>query len=121
MGNPRTVWRLGEISKKFDPDIVFLMETKNSNEVVLKKLDHLQFECHHLVPPIGHGAGGLALFWKPELNLQILDSSPNVIDTVVEFEGKKIYSSFVYRNTDKKLRRELWDHLLGLARNRDDA
>ena len=97
------------------------METKNPDEVVLKKLDHLRYECKHLVSPIGHGAGGLALFWKQELHLKILDSSPNVIDTIIVFEGKKFYSFFVYGNTDKKLRQNLWDHLLGLALSREDA
>ncbi|XP_013583274.1 uncharacterized protein LOC106422427 [Brassica napus] len=71
--------------------------------------------------PIWHGAGGLALFWKQELHLKILDSSPNVIDTIIVFEGKKFYSFFVYGNTDKKLRQNLWDHLLGLALSREDA
>ena len=97
------------------------METKNPNDFVLKKLDHLHYECNHLVPPTGHGAGGLALLWKHELKLQILDSNPNVIDTVIEYEGKKFYSSFVYGNNDKKLRLNLWDYLLGLSLARDEA
>ena len=121
MGNPRTVRRLGEISKKFDPDILFLLETKNLNDVILKKLDHLPYECNLLVPPTGHGAGGLALFWKQELNLQVLNSSPNVIDTVIEFEGKRFYASFIYGNTDRTQRRNLWDQLLDLSNARDEA
>lgn len=59
------------------------METKNPDDYVLKKPDHLHYECNHLVPPTGHGAGGLGLFWKQGLNLKILESSPNVIDTVI--------------------------------------
>ena len=59
------------------------METKNPNAVVLKKMEQLRYDCSHLVPPTGHGAGGLGLFWKQELNLQILDSNPNVINTVI--------------------------------------
>ena len=121
MGNSRTVRRLGEISKKFDPDILFLLETKNPNDVVLKKLDHLRYDCNLLVPPTGHGAGGLALFWKQELNLQVLNSSPNVIDTVIEFEGNRFYASFIYGNTDRTQRRNLWDHLLDLSNARDEA
>ena len=102
LGNPWTVRRLGEILKQFDPDILFIMESKNPNEFVLKKLEHMRYDCNHLVPPTGHGAGGLGLFWKHDLNLQILESTPNVIDTLIEFEGKSFYSSFVYGNPDKK-------------------
>ncbi|KAL0792033.1 hypothetical protein Bca101_008279 [Brassica carinata] len=97
------------------------METKNPDATVLKKLDHLRYECNHLVSPTGHGAGGLGLFWKKDLNLQILESCPNVIDTVVEFEGKRFYSSFIYGNTDKTLRKQLWEKLLKLAETRDEA
>ena len=61
LGNPRTVRRLKEISRKFRPDIMFLIETKNPNDFVLRKCDQLGYEEHHLVPPTGHGAGGLAL------------------------------------------------------------
>ena len=110
-----------EIPKKFDPDILFLMETKNPNDVVLKKLSHLHYDCNHLVPLTGHGARGLGLFWKSELNLHVLDSNPNVIDTVIKFEGKSFYSSFVYGSTDKKQRKVLWDHLLQQALTRDEA
>ena len=110
---------MGEISKEFDPDILFLMETKNPNEFVMKKLEHLRYDCSHLVPPTGHGAGGLGLFWNQDLNLQILESSPNVIDTLIEFEGKQFYSSFVYGNPDRTQRKLLWDHLLSIATARE--
>lgn len=89
--------------------------------MVLKKLQHLRYDCHHLVSPTGHGAGGLGLFWKQELNLQILDSSAHVIDTLIEFEGKKFYSSFVHASTDRNLRNSLWDQLVSKYLMREDA
>ena len=55
------------------------------------------------------------MLWKHGLNVQILDSNPNVIDTLIDYEGKKFFASFVYGNTDRKLRLNLWDHLLRLA------
>lgn len=121
MENPRTVRRLGEISKKYDPDIIFIMESKNPDDVVLKKLQHLRktYDCYHLVPPTGHGAGGLGLFWKQELNLQVLDSSNHVIDTIIEFEGKRFYSSFIHASTDRQQRNLLWDSLLATAAARE--
>jgi len=98
------------------------MESKNPDEVVLKKLEHLRlkYDCHHLVSPTGHGAGGLGLFWKQELNLQILESNAHVIDTIVAFEGKSFYSSFVHGSTDRNQRNLLWDHLVTEAVGRDE-
>lgn len=67
-----------------DPDIFFIMESKNPNEVVLKKFEQLGYEYYDLVPPTGHGAGGLALFWKQEVHLDVLDANANLMDTVIE-------------------------------------
>ena len=122
LGNPRTVRRLGEISKKYEPDIIFIMETKNPDATVLKKLEHLRqrYDCQHLVSPTGHGAGGFGLFWKQELNLQVLDSDTHVIDTVVTFEGKRFYSSFVHGSTDRNERNLLWNRLLVKNEDREE-
>lgn len=88
------------------------METKNPDAFVLSKTESLQYENSHLVAPVGHGAGGLALLWKQEVNLQVLSSNANCIDTRIIFEGKTFYASFIYGDTDKPKRRQLWDHLL---------
>ena len=98
------------------------MESKNPNDVVLKKLEHLRlkYDCHHLVPPTGHGSGGLGLFWKQEVDVQILEANAHVIDTVVSFEGKTFFSSFVHASTDRNTRNALWDNLLIKATDRDE-
>lgn len=103
MGNPNTVRRLKEIEKKFRPNIFFLIETKNPNDFVLQKCEQLGYEEHYLVPPTGHGAGGLALLWRQELNLNVLYSSANVIETQIIYEGKIFYASFVYVNMDEHI------------------
>ena len=119
MGNPWTVQRLGEIRKSIYPDIIFLMETKNPNAFVLDKLKHLGYEYYDLVPPTGHGAGGLALFWKQEIKLEVLEANANLIDTEIEVEGNKFFASFVYGDTDKRQRKQLWEYLVILAVERD--
>lgn len=70
------------------------METKNPDSFVAKKTDKLKYENRVLVPPVGHGAGGLALLWKQEINLQITSTAVNCIDTCIIFEGKKISPPF---------------------------
>lgn len=42
LGNPATVLRLREIHKVNSPDVIFLMETKNPDSVVLEKLQFLR-------------------------------------------------------------------------------
>lgn len=117
--NPWTVRRLKEISRKFRPYILFLIETKNPNDFVLQKCDQLGYEAHYLVPPVGHGAGGLALFWNQKENLSVLYSNANVLETNIEFQGKIFYASFVYGNTDRIQRNGLWNQLLISAEARD--
>ena len=119
MGNPRTVRRLKEMKRDISPDILFLMETKNPDSFVKKKTDSLQYENSLLISPTGHGAGGLALFWKQEIKLQILSSSANCIDASIEFEGKHFFASFIYADTDIPKRRTLWARLIEQSTRRD--
>ena len=95
------------------------METKNPDSFVLKKTEQLTYEHRVLVPPVGHGAGGLALLWKQEVNLQVLSANANHIDTCIEFEGNNFFAFFIYGDTDKPKRRQLWEHIIYLSDSRD--
>lgn len=117
--NPWTVQRLREIVRDISPDIIFLMETKNSKDFVLEKFENLDYEYYELVSPTGHGAGGLALLWKQDIKLDVLDANANVIDTSIKVEGKSFFASFVYADTDRMKRRAIWDHLIELSNARD--
>lgn len=121
LGNPQTVRRLKEIQRTVSPDIMFLSETKNPDPFVLKKTQQLGFENHHLVPPKGHGAGGLAIFWKKEIKLHILSANANFIDTCIEYEGKSFFGAFIYADTDDVTRRLFWQQLVTLMNNRDGS
>ncbi|KAF8085396.1 hypothetical protein N665_0668s0027, partial [Sinapis alba] len=105
LGNSQTVQRLGEIHKLFSQDITFLTETKNSNDFVLCKCTSLDYPNSYLVPPTGHGAGGLALFWKQ--GLQIF------------YENKRFFATFIHADTNYVVRRQLWNELTALTLSRD--
>ena len=68
--------------KKYSPTIIFLMETR-SKEGFLKKLcSKLQTDNVFIVPRTNTG-GGLALYWKNSIDLNVMSSSPTYIDAVV--------------------------------------
>ena len=55
------------------------METKNQDSNVLEVVHWMRYSHHFTVPPVGL-SGGLALFWKEEAHLVVLESSPNIVD-----------------------------------------
>lgn len=67
LGNPLTVGRLQELRKRVDPDVIFLLEMKNPDVVVLQKVESLGYHNHAFVSPHGTASGGLALLWKQEI------------------------------------------------------
>ena len=68
--------------KKHSPSIVFLMKTRSKDSSLKNFHSKLNMENVHIVPWHNTG-GGLALFWKNETFLRILDSSPLHIDSVI--------------------------------------
>ena len=82
LGKSRAVLELTEMVKKYSPNMVFLMETR-SKERYLKNLYHKLDMENLFIVPRHNTRGGLALYWKKELNLQVLNSSPTYIDAAV--------------------------------------
>uniref|UniRef100_A0A0D2ZY75 Endonuclease/exonuclease/phosphatase domain-containing protein n=1 Tax=Brassica oleracea var. oleracea TaxID=109376 RepID=A0A0D2ZY75_BRAOL len=70
----------------------------------------------NMIPP-----RGLGLFWKQGLDLQIVAANANVIDTFIQFQGKKFYSSFVLGSTDRNQRNLLWDQMVTKSLIREEA
>lgn len=117
--NPQTAQRLKDLNTKNSPDILFLQETKNTDEFVLKETETLNFDSHFLVPPHGQSAGGLALLWRKEINLQVLSSSQNHIDTSITYKGQKFHSTFVYGAPEIPNRRAVWEMLTNISEIRN--
>ncbi|CAA7021654.1 unnamed protein product [Microthlaspi erraticum] len=115
-----TVQRLRGIRSGIRPDILFLTEKKNPDEFVLQTLDCVEYESHLLVSPHSPGGGGLALFWKKELEVEILFTCHNFIDMRIKAEGKSFYATFVYGEPDQTKRHEVWQKLMEQATERTD-
>ncbi|KAG7572582.1 Reverse transcriptase domain [Arabidopsis suecica] len=111
LGNPITVRRLRDIYQKISPEILFLMETKNSDEMVLNKLDWMGYDSHVLVSPSSPGSGGLALFWKQSVEVETLYSCQNYIDTKITAKGRSFFATFLYGEPDMSKRLQVWNSL----------
>jgi hypothetical protein len=89
LGNPRTVQDLCRLVKEKRPDMVFLMETK----LQIARLESLKlklgFDCVFVVDCKGR-SGGLALFWKEELQVVIQNYSMRHINGKVYSEAHDI-------------------------------
>lgn len=59
------------------------------------------------------------MFWKQEIKLEILSPCLNNIDSYIEYEEKKFYATFIYGDTDRGKRREMWAHLVEQATVRE--
>lgn len=71
------------------------LRQKNADDIVFNKFEWMGYAAHTLVSPEGHGGGGLALFWKQEIEMDMLHTCKNFIDTKVKAEGKTFYITFV--------------------------
>ena len=59
------------MKKEHFPDIMFLMETMNSDLFILKVFSWLGYDYFHTIEPKGK-SGGLAIFWKQHLHIDFL-------------------------------------------------
>ena len=60
----------------------------------------------------------LPFFWKQDIDLQILSSSKNVIDTIITHKGATVFVTFVYGEPEVANRNIIWDSLIDLAVSR---
>lgn len=120
MGNPITVHRLKELLKDHAPDIIFLMETKNTEEVITNLLPFFDYESRFLVPPHSPGGGGLAIYWKKDIDLHVLCSCNNYIDTSISYKNNIFVATFVYGEPDHTKRRDVWNEIINLAFSREE-
>lgn len=96
------------------------MEAKNTDETVKKALEWMNYSSHHLVSPHSPGGGGLALYWKQEVEIRVLSSCQNYIDTEIKAAGKIFFATFVYGEPERSKRKALWEKLTEKGVNREE-
>lgn len=113
-GSILTVRHLREIRRSIFPDILFLMETKQQDAFVLHVLNWMAYKNFFILPPQGL-SGGLVLLWKEDVHLEIISSSPNVIDTKIYFWKTTSNISFIYGPPQQELIPAFWDSIIELG------
>ena len=83
-----------EINQKYHLDIICLSETNQQDDSIRDVAAQLDFLFYVSVPPIGL-SGGLVIYWKSHVQLQVLFQSSNLLDCKVQINGNSFYSSFL--------------------------
>ncbi|OMO52011.1 reverse transcriptase [Corchorus capsularis] len=122
LGPALTLSALKYLNKKYSPDFVFLMETRNCQEFVNKVGKSLRFKEGVIVDPIGL-SGGLVLWWKENLVVNIVEMNKNFIDIFVDKgDGSGNYRiTWIYGAPSLEERRGVWDKIKMKAIHHTDA
>ena len=122
VGRPQelTVQRLTELRRTLFPEILFLMETMNSRNTLVDLQVWLGYDSLYTVDPV-NTAGGLALFWKNSVDVNIMYADKNILDVQVIYEDKQFYLSCVYGNPIISLRHIVWERLTRFGVNRKSS
>ena len=121
LGRPQdlTIHRLREMCKKQFPEILFLMETKNCFNVLVDLQVWLGFDRVYTVNPTGL-SGGLAVFWKKNVRLEVKKANKNIIDCLAHFGGKSFYLSCIYGDPGSEGKARVWESISRIGCHRKE-
>lgn len=116
VGSPQIVFALCDYMRQWNPNLVFLMETRANVKCMEKVKYKLGFPNGLFVPKRGH-SGGLALLWPKEVSLEIQSNSPHHIDAIISEQQNNNTWRFTwfYGHPETHLRKESWNLLSYLS------
>ena len=85
--NPRTENELVRLIQAKDHFVVFIAETWIDEARLDRTLSKINFDQKWVVPRLNRG-GGLVLFWKNSINIEVVDSHRYFIDTIINGNTK---------------------------------
>ena len=116
LGNPWSVQVLHSLVQQWDPNFVFLSETKLKKNSIDKKKANVGFINGLVVPSHGR-SGGLALLWRKDISVDVQSYLDRHIDAIViEGSGFKWRITRFYGNPEVHRRKESWELLRVLNR-----
>ena len=112
IGNSQSARALRDLVQRWNPKIVFLMETKAGVKRMTKVKERIGFPNGLVVPSEGK-SGGIVLLWIREVEVEIKSFSRFHIDAVMTDHSLDLSWRLTgfYGNLDINLRRESWNLL----------
>ena len=106
IGSALIVQALRELRRKYDPNLVFLMETRNGREVLEKVKGRMRYANNYYVDLEGLSES-LALWWDDEVKVKILEATKNCINSLVIMDCKEIVNRicWIYESIDFEKRK----------------
>ncbi|VVA94796.1 unnamed protein product [Arabis nemorensis] len=98
---------VGACSRKRNVSRV-LNPAKKKPAIVGAEFLDTEFVNHYTIPLIG-SSGGLALIWNNNVEIQVLDCSPNHIDTKIRNKNQSSFITFIYGPSQTEIRQTFWD------------
>jgi hypothetical protein len=109
-GKVATVQELGLLIKTWKPALVFLMETRLSEERIGALMKSLGFPNGEVVAANGL-SGGLALFWRRDIIVSLQSKSRSHIDVILSCANLKVrqwrFTGF-YGEPRREMRKNNW-------------
>lgn len=99
-----------EIRQKYFPEILFLMETMHSRNVLVDIQVWLGYDFVYTVDPVGY-RGRLAVLWKRSFELVFNYVDKNLMDFHVQYENFGFFLSCVYGDPMYSRRHVVWERL----------
>ena len=119
LGRPQdlTVQRLMEIRQKYFPEVLFLMETMHDRNDLVDIQVWLGYNRVYTVNPVGR-SGGLALFWKRLVDVEVFSADKKLVDIGVQLGEKKFSVSCIYGEPNESKRIWFWEKMSKIGLNR---
>ncbi len=116
LAQPAAVRSLRAMVRKYNPNCVFIQETKVDLNKMIYVIEGLGFLKHCVVLVVGC-AGGLILGWKAEVDIEVTVANKNIINAIVFSSppNQPWMLTVVYAPPSKSHRTLFWDHLKKLS------
>ncbi|XP_071685392.1 uncharacterized protein [Lolium perenne] len=118
LGLDAAVGELRDLIRSYNPVVVFLSETKKRAKAMERIRWRLGFK-HGVAVDCRGFSGGLALWWRDGIEVDVRPWCQYYIDAAITFEGKKWRFTGIYGEPRTELRTKTWEALYYLRRQDD--
>lgn len=105
--------------KEHFPELLFIMESKHKRNFLVDLQEWLGYERVFTVNPV-RASGGLAVFWKCNVDIEVRYADKHLIDLDVHLGDKRFFVSCVYGEPVKENRPRLWERISRIGIHRKE-